>query len=281
MRRASHHGPSALDFLPVAFQGLVFGVPFLLVILRAFSSGGALDAGEDYGLDNFTRFFSSPRYLHGLLNSCRAGLTVAGISMMGALPAAVFLRFWRRKRLSFLISILFLSPLFSSQLLRTFAWQSALSTAGPLSLLGDAAVIINTPSAVLLGLLSQTLPVCVVLQLITLHGLHDEELQAAQNLAFPSVLRGGLVVLLPRVLEACALSFFTAFVLSFLDSINWRLLGGNVAPTLGVLLEDRILVQDWGMASVVVLFAVGVSFLSLLLISTLLRQSFRVRRGSE
>jgi len=265
----------------VAFQIVLFGAPMCLVFVRMFSADPSLVPRGAITTANFRTVITQPRYLEGLRHSAFLALTVAASCSVGALPAALALRFWRNRKATLMTTLLLLSPLVSSQLMRAFAWQALLSHNGPLAAVtrtisgGQGLMLANSVPAVVLGLVAQCLPICTVIEYLTFLSVSDSEISAAFNLAAENLVAAAVRLFALRAIEATIVACFTAFVLSFLDSLYWRVLGGNQLVTLGVLLADRIVIQDWGVASVIVGTSVMAALLFLMLLGKLLKASLR------
>ncbi|MEO0681312.1 MAG: ABC transporter permease [Pseudomonadota bacterium] len=197
-------------------------------------------------------FWDSWRYTLGM---AAAGAAAASLI---AFPAAWTLAFragatQRRWAISLLII-----PFFTSYLVRVFAWFVILAEAGPINAviggLGAGPVtMLNTPFGTLVGYLTLTLPLVVILQTLALSGVDRDQIAAARNLGCPP---GRLLtaVVLPAAKTGLVIAALICFILSFGDFVSPYYLGGSTPPTLPILIIDTTKSgQQWPRAAVVAL----------------------------
>ncbi|MDR0293246.1 MAG: ABC transporter permease [Oscillospiraceae bacterium] len=141
--------------------------------------------------------------------------------------------------------LLIMLPMWINILLRTYAWMSILENSGLLNQLLSflrlpALHIINTPSAVALGMVYNYLPFMVLPVLTVITKIDDSVVEAAQDLggSQATVFRRVILPLsLPGVLSGITMVFVPA-VSTFIIS---KLLGGGKSMLLGDLIEMQFL----------------------------------------
>jgi spermidine/putrescine transport system permease protein len=147
-------------------------------------------------------------------------------------------------------------PVFSSYILRIYAWQIVLSPQGLAnSALGafgiEALPLLGGALSLQIGLLTLTLPVAVLILVFALNGLDRSLIEAAENLGCQR-LRVVRHVLLPAIRPALVLAASTTFLLAFGDYVSPVFMTGSNPPTLSILIVDTVKSgSQWPRASVI------------------------------
>src|SRR5262249_12000745 len=124
--------------------------------------------------------------------------------------------------------------------------------------------MVNNIIGTMVGYLTLTLPLVILLQLFSLAYVDRNLVEAAHNLGC-GALKTIFVVVVPSARIGLILAATFAFILSFGDYVSPSLLGGSKPPTLSVLLVDVVKSgANWPQASVV----------AVMMIVTLLAVSF-------
>ena len=111
--------------------------------------------------------------------------------------------------------------------------------------------MLNTVFGTVVGYLTLTLPLVVILQTVSLASIDRSLIQAAQNLGCPPW-RTILSVILPAAKTGLIVAALFAFILSFGDFVAPYYLGGSKPPTLPILIIDTTKAgQQWPRAAVV------------------------------
>lgn len=170
-------------------------------------------------------------------------------------PVAYWIALSSPKRWRNLLLIGFTLPLWTSTLLRSYAWISILRRTGVLnSILTSVGLptldLLNQPIAVLIGMTYSLLPYMVLILYASLEKLDRRLLEAASDLgATPTQAFCKITVpqCLPGITAACLLVFITGLG----DFINPELLGGTSSRTAARLVYDQFLgaTQNWGYGS--------------------------------
>ena len=163
----------------------------------------------------------------------------------------------RRWALFFLII-----PFFTSYLVRVYSWQIFLSDAGIINVmlgwvgLGPYALL-NTVGATIIGYLTLTFPLVVLLQLFSLVFIDRTLIEAAHNLRCGR-LRTVFTVVIPSARVGLVVAALFAFILSFGDFVSPIYLGGGDPTTLSILITDTTKSgQQWPRAAVIALTMIG------------------------
>ncbi len=156
-------------------------------------------------------------------------------------------------------------PFFTSYLVRVFAWQVILAGSGVINgALGFIGLgpytMLNTPFGTLVGYLTLTLPLVVILQTFALSNIDPRLVEAAHNLGCRP-LRAVFAVVMPLAKVGLIVGALFCFILSFGDFVAPYYLGGSKPPTLPIMIVDTTKSgQQWPRAAVVATMMIGTLF---------------------
>lgn len=230
---------------------------FLLVIpagglvLLSFAQNGPYGAIVwKFGLQNYARAFDS-RYLPVLLRTLGfAGATTALCLVLGY-PVAYFLTFragrWRN---ALLVGLMV--PFWSSCLVAYYSWMIVLGKEGLLNaallrlgLLSAPIGFLNTPFAILLGLVYFYLPFTILPLYSSLDKVPRSVIEAAYDLGagrWTAFWKVTLPLSLPGVVAGCVLTFIPCLG----DFLTVEILGGPRYYLLGNLISNQFMMaQNW------------------------------------
>ena len=177
------------------------------------------------------------------------------ICLLAAYPLAYFLAVRAGSRTRMLLLILVIVPFWTSFLLRTYAWIFILGARGLPSLLADIGIdgvrLINTPFAVLVGIVYGYLPLMVFPIYVSLEKLDKRLLEASNDLGadpWRTFLQVTLPLSGPGMITGCML----VFILLMGEYLIPQLLGGGKVFFLGNALVDLFLQsRNWPFGSAV------------------------------
>ena len=229
------------------WAGLFIILPLLFVLWHGLTDGsGALT------LENL-RTVLQWEYLRALGLSLQLALVSTIICLVMAYPLCLILQELRRAK-GVMIFLLFLLPLWMNSLLTTMAWQTILEKNGVLNeflrLLGlPDMTLINTPAAIVIGMVYNFLPYMVLPLYVALSRIDHSVIEAAWDLGasrwqtFRHVM---LPLSMPGIVSGCTMVFIpalTTFVIS-------ALLGGNKILLVGNIIEQEFTAAyDWQLGS--------------------------------
>lgn len=242
-----------LILLPAGLWLTVFMV-VPLVILLVFSVGHRDDIGRvalsGLNFDNYMRFFSGP-YLQTLMRSMTlAAMTTVICLVLGTLTAT-WMAFSVPTKYKSLLMTLFVLPLWTSFLLRIYAWITILRPTGILSDILTAFGWINppfllySPYAVLLGMVYNYLPYMVLPVYAALEKLDVRLIEAASDLG-ATPFQTFFKVTVPLSSRGLIAGSIMVFVPALGDYVTPDLLGGGKTMFIGNLIQNQFLaVRDW------------------------------------
>jgi len=130
----------------------------------------------------------------------------------------------------------------------------------------------------MIGYLTFSLPLVILLQLASLASVDRDLVEAAQNLGARR-LQTLWRVILPSARVGLIFGACFAFLLAFGDFVSPSFLGGGKSPTLSILLVDLVKsASDWPRASVVAVMMIA-TLLAILLIA--FAAAFRTARSTD
>jgi spermidine/putrescine transport system permease protein len=224
---------------------LFFLAPLTLVILVSFGTPDDL-GGAIYGWhpDNYSRVFD-PLFAPVLLRSVAYALATVVLCLALGYPVAYYIARFGGRHKQALIALVVL-PFFVNYLIRTYAWVALLSDEGVLNgLLGEPVRFLNTPWAVILGLVYGYLAFMILPVYAALDRMDPALIEAGKDL-YGSEWRTFIHVTLPTtfqgVLAGCVLVFLPAVG----DFVSAQLLGGPETFMVGNLIQQQFFgAEDW------------------------------------
>ena len=233
--------------LPFAlWAGLFIVLPLFFVIWT-----GLTDKSGDFTLA-YLNTVMQREYLKALWLSVELALASTFICFLLAYPLCLILK--KKKSQGLLVFLLFLLPLWMNSLLTTMAWQTILEKHGIINMLfaslGLPEVhLINTPVAIIVGMVYNFLPYMVLPLYVSINRIDESIIEAARDLGANSwqTLRRVLLPLsLPGIVSGSTMVFIpalTTFVIS-------ALLGGNKVLLVGNIIEQEFTAAyDWQLGS--------------------------------
>lgn len=206
------------------------------------------------GLDNYIRIFE-PLYLQVIARSLWLAIATTIICLILGLPVAYWIAQIAPTRWRNLLLLGFVLPLWTSSLLRSYAWITILRPTGllntVLSNLGLPTLeILNQLPAVLIGMSYSLLPYMVLILYASLEKLDKRLLEAAADLGANSI-QTFCKVTVPQILPGIIAGSMLVLITGLGDFINPELLGGASSMTAARLVYNQFLgvTQNWGFGS--------------------------------
>ena len=245
---------------------LLLVVPTLMILELSLLPDFRL--GQDppgYGLGNYLKIFE-PVYLLVIFRSVFFAVVCTLLCLVLGFPVAYWIALMAPERWRNLLLLGFVLPLWTSSLLRSYAWITILRPTGVLnSTLGAIGLppieILNTQISVVLGLAYNFLPYMVLILYASLEKLDRRLLEAAADLGAPPP-QVFTKVTVPQSLPGIAAGCLLVFITSLGDFVVPELLGGASSMTMARLIYNQFLgaARNWGFGS-------GLSMLLILAVS--------------
>lgn len=250
---------------------LVF--PALLILELSLIPGFRLgQAADPYGLGNYLDIFQAT-YLQVIGRSIYFALGSTLLCLLMGFPVAYWIAIMAPKRWRNLLLVGFILPLWTSSLLRAYAWITILRPSGVLNSILSALHLpgqdwLNQSPAVFIGMAYSFLPYMVLILYASLEKLDTRLLEAAADLgATPQ--QSFWKVTVPQTMPGIAASCLLVFITSVGDFVVPELLGGASSMTMSRLIYNQFLgaTRNWGFGSslsMVMILAVSLAIALLL-----------------
>lgn len=231
LRRLS--GPFWLLVPALVLLGFVFLYPVAEILSRSFSGGG----------EAYSTFFGTPVYVTVLFNTLRLAGTVTGICLVLGMPFAYGMTIVG-SRTRWLMVFALMLPLWTSLLVRTYAWLVILNPEGlindTLRAVGLAPLGLDHNSlAVTIGMVHVLLPFMVLPLYAVMRNLDLRLVAAARSLG-ASPLRAFSSVYVHLALPGIAAGCIMVFILTLGFFITPAILGGASDTYLAQLIDFQI-----------------------------------------
>ena len=279
--------------LPYLWLGVLFLVPFLIVLKISLSDTAVAQppyapvfewgdvAGFLGGLDleNFELLVQDDLYLLATLSSVRiAALSTLLLLLVGFPIAYAMARAPERYR-ALLVALVIL-PFWTSFLIRIYAWVAILKPEGLLTqaltglgLVSEPLHILNTETAVYIGIVYAYLPFMVLPLYATLEKMDDTLLEAALDLGSPPW-RSFWTITVPLAMPGIMAGSLLCFIPAVGEFVIPDLLGGSETLMIGRQLWSEFFSnRDWPLAS-----AVAILLLIVLVVPIVIYRDVEARR---
>lgn len=224
------------------------------------------------GFNNYIRILD-PLYLRVIMRSLWLAIATTIVCLVLGFPVAYWIAQMTPKRWQNILLLGFILPLWTSSLLRSYAWITILRPTGLLnSLLSYFGLptleLLNQIPAVLIGMSYSLLPYMVLILYASLEKLDKGLLEAAADLGANPV-QTFWKVTVPQILPGITAGSMLVLITGLGDFIDPELLGGASSMTAARLVYNQFLgvTQNWGFGSALSMTLIlGVSIAIALLI---------------
>jgi mannopine transport system permease protein len=271
------------NYSPAA--SLLLAAPFLLLIAVVFLLPLATLLHESLfvptpTVEHYARAFDEPVYLRVMLRTLRVAVLVTAAALVLAWPLAWVMSRARGLGLALLAAAVLL-PLWTSVLVRTYAWMVLLQRNGVVNQLLQEAGVIDAPmrllyteGAVVLAMAHVLLPFMVLPIYSALKGIPEDYVRAAQMLgasAWASFREVIWPLALPGVTSGCLMVFLLA--LGFF--VTPALIGGPQQMMIATLVSQQVReMLDWPFAGALM----GILLVFVLALTLVFKRAVRLDR---
>ena len=237
MRRRSQLMNKKILSTPYLFWAAMFIIiPLCMVFFYGFT-----DKTGAISLENILAI-AAPEHSKALWLSMLLSLISTAICLVLAYPLAMILSKMKVNQHSFIV-LIFILPMWMNFLLRTLAWQTLLEKTGVInSILGllhlPSLEIINTPYAIILGMVYNFLPFMVLPIYNSLIKIDQNVINAANDLG-ANGLQTFLKIILPLTLPGVISGITMVFVPALTTFVISSLLGGSKILLIGNVIEQE------------------------------------------
>ncbi len=259
---------------PFTWMTVLYFIPLMMLLSYAFMHHEYVHVIRTFTWENFVDAFSNKGYRNTLWRTFYVANTVTLIDALLAFPVAYFLSFYAG-RFKQTLMILVLLPLWSSYLVRVFAWRIILGYNGVLNKVLVMTGILDEPSKLFLyNQFSVILTLCyiwlpfMILPLVTaFERLPRRLLEASADLGGGPLTTFRRIVV-PLVLPGLLAGAFSVFSLTMGDYITPQLVGGSGGIMVGNLVYSQFgVAANWPLGSAFAVIVVLVIFMIMAVLS--------------
>jgi spermidine/putrescine transport system permease protein len=255
---------------------------FPLIVILVFSFGERAAVGGYAGGFTLEQYANLPSRLKAFQNTMIIAPTGTLLSLIVAYPLAYFLAVRVSRRYKLMLLVLVIVPFWTSLLVRTYAWIFILGGRGIPALLEWVGIegvrLINTPGAVLIGIVYGYLPLMVFPIFVSLEKLDKTLLEASSDLGgspFKTFMQITLPLSMPGIATGCML----VFILLMGEFLIPAFLGGGKVYFIGNALVDLFLQsRNWPFGAAV---SVTLVVIMLITVSLYMRMTLRSNTGRD
>ena len=246
--------------LRISFSEVAIAIPPYLPVLDLSEGWDALVQDlQRLSFDNYTWLASDPLYINAYLSSLQIAFVSTVLTLLIGFPLAYGMarapRSWRP-----ILMMGIILPFWTSFLIRVYAWIGILRPEGFLTLFAqsigilspdDQLRILNTNTAVYIGIVYSYLPFMVLPLYAALERMDASLLEAAQDLGCPP-LKAFWQITLPLAVPGIIAGCFLVFIPAVGEFVIPDLLGGSDTLMIGRTLWNEFFNnRDWPVSSAV------------------------------
>jgi len=284
---------SLVPAVPYLWLGLFFLLPFLIVLKISLSDPAVaqppykpvFDWSDLIGffgqldLENFEVLTSDDLYLRATLSSVRIAAISTVLLLLVGFPIAYAMARAPERHRSLLVALVIL-PFWTSFLIRIYAWIAILKPEGLLNqalmgigLISEPLTILNTETAVFIGIVYAYLPFMVLPLYAILEKMDDTLIEAALDLGCPPW-RAFWTITVPLAMPGVIAGSLLCFIPAVGEFVIPDLLGGSETLMIGRQLWSEFFSnRDWPLAS-----AVAILLLIILVVPIVVYRDVEARR---
>lgn len=222
-------------------------LPLALIVYYAFTTA---DGG--FTLDNITAI-ADPVHVKSMLLSLKLGFACTVICLLLAYPLALILSNLKIKQQNFVVFI-FILPMWMNFMLRILAWRLLLSNNGLVNAffewLGIGRVnMLNTPTAVVFGMVYDFLPFMILPIYNSMTRIKPDVIEAAKDLGANNIIIL-FKIIIPLTLSGIVSGITMVFVPALTSFVISDLLGGGKVLLIGNVIEMEFMQgANWNLGS--------------------------------
>lgn len=246
----------------LVWQVMFFLAPLVFLVALSFWTVRNFRMEPDFNPENWTRMLGRGVFWDAYFRTLILSSVAAVVTSILAFPCSYGIAFKLSETARRWAVFLMVIPFFTSYLVRVYSWQIFLSDNGIINgLLAKAGIapigMLNTTFGTMVGYLTLSFPLVVLLQLFSLSFINKTLIEAAHNLGCGR-LRTIFEIIIPAAKVGLVIAALFCFILTFGDFVSPLYLGGGNPPTLSILITDTTKSgQQWPRAAVIALMMIG------------------------
>jgi spermidine/putrescine transport system permease protein len=249
---------------PIAYMVLLFLAPIFVFLVYSFWRLEGFEIIREWTLANYVHVIENRVYVLLILRSIGIGTITGIVTVLLSYPVAYAMVF-RMKAERELILLLMLLSLFSSYLVRVYAWKTILGSNGVINSILMSLGLVQEPVswliyskfAVIITLTSVFLPITVLPLYSSLMNISYSLIEASRDLGAGAV-QTFRKVTLPLSMPGVVAGFIFTFVLTAGDYVTPALLGGSDGQMIGNSITSQFgVASNWPLGSAITFFVVA------------------------
>jgi ABC-type spermidine/putrescine transport system permease subunit II len=278
MRRRPSRSSRSINFLltpSISYMFLFFLIPVFVLFIYSFWQTKNFEIVREFTWVNYTKVFTDGISLKLAFRSILTGLTISFITILISFPVAYGLTFNRKlKKFRDYFLFLILICLFSSYLIRVYAWRTILGDTGiinkALILIGfidePMGFLLYNRFAVIVSLVHILAPFAILPLFSSMQNINPELMDASRDLGASSV-RTFFKVTVPLCKSGLISAFILTFILATGDYVIPALLGGRQGLMIGKVIADKFgILFDWNGGAALTFIVIILLFATILLV---------------
>lgn len=231
---------------------LFWSALFIIIPLAMVFYYGLTDKTGSFTLENVMAI-ATPEHSKALWEALKLSLISTIICLLLAYPLAMMLSNLNVNQNSFIV-LIFVLPMWMNFLLRTLAWQTLLEKTGVINNILNALHlptldIINTPAAIILGMVYNFLPFMVLPLYNVLVKIDKNVINAARDLGANGV-QTFIKIIFPLSLPGMVSGITMVFVPALTTFVISKILGGSKILLIGNVIEQEFTqTGNWNLGS--------------------------------
>ncbi len=246
-------------------------IPLFILFIYSFWHKTSTGLIPTFTLSNYLSIFTKSLYPLVIFRSVRIGFITSIICLLLSYPVAYSLTFKYKKFQDFVLYLILIS-LFSSYLVRVYAWKTILGYNGLINQVLKYMGLIDKPlrfllysqAAIIITLVFIFIPYTILPIYSSLQNINTDLIEAARDLG-ASRIQTFYKVTLPLSIPGVITSFIFSFVLAAGDYVTPQMVGGTKGLMVGRVVQDQFgMTYNWPFGSALAYFTI---FLLIFLIS--------------
>lgn len=230
----------------LSFPYIIWIAAFIIIPLAIVFYYGLTDAQGGFTFENVAAI-AKPEYIKALMLAILLAFVATLTCLLLAYPLALILKSFNMNKSNFVIFI-FVLPMWMNFLLRTYAWKTLLSRGGLFDTFFGINIL-NTPYAILLGMIYDFLPFMILPIYNILMKIDKDVTDAARDLGanYFQTLKN---IIIPLSIPGIISGIIMVFVPSLTTFVISEILGGRKYLLIGDVIENQFMqTYNWNLGS--------------------------------
>lgn len=246
-RRADDRYPGLIAaFVPAVFIVVAFLIPLAgLLVLSLRPTDELNNTLDGFSLAQYAEVFTTDYLWGSVVESLWLSLRVSAVCLVLAFPVAWYLARSTSRIGKSLVFIVTLSPLLTSEVVRSFGWRVVMGGEGPVNtllqaigLIDEPLSLLRSPVTVFIAIVHVMLPFAIIALSASVGAIGDDMLRASSVLGASRV-RTFFSVVVPMSAPGIAAAAVIVFSLSMGVYVTPMLVGGANQPLAGLRIQTQ------------------------------------------